>query len=109
MAHSLRAEVVNEVTRNSQFNGRVDTVTGFGTRNMICMPVLGGDMKLLGVIQVQNRKGADFSTCDESILSALAVQVGLTLESGRFFCSVRPSGERACVGQSSQGEGKERL
>ncbi|MFH1122793.1 MAG: protein kinase [Pseudomonadota bacterium] len=102
-AYNLRAEVVNDVTKDPRFNNRVDAVTGFKTRSMICMPILGSGMELLGVIQVLNKKGGNFNSYDESVLSALAVQVGLALERGKYFCSLRPTCAKACNGESSGG------
>jgi GAF domain-containing protein len=54
------------------------------------MPIFGGELDLLGVIQVLNKKKGDFSHRDESLLSALASNVGLTLENSRYFCIHRP-------------------
>lgn len=95
VASDLRTEVINEPYGDPRFNREVDAKTGFRTRNMICMPILGSNVELLGVIQVLNKKTGDFNYYDESILSALAVHVGLTLERNRYFCPLRPTCEKA--------------
>ena len=95
VAQELRTEVINDPYRDPRFNKEVDKKSGFSTRNMICMPVLGSDVELLGVIQVLNKRTGDFDNYDESMLSALAVHVGLTLEKSRYFCALRPKCKKA--------------
>ena len=90
VAQELRTEVINNIYLDPRFNKDVDASTGFRTRNMICMPVLGSTLDLLGVIQVLNKKSGNFDSYDESILSQLAVHVGLALERSRYFCRLRP-------------------
>jgi GAF domain-containing protein len=92
----MRTEAINDPYRDPRFNREVDVASGFKTRNMICMPVLGSDMELLGVIQVLNKKRGDFDYYDESVLSSLAVHVGLTLERNRYYCPLRPTCNKVC-------------
>jgi len=98
VALNLRTEVINDAYQDSRFNKEVDSRTGFRTRNMICMPILGSEVELLGVIQVLNKKGGNFNFQDESILSALAVHIGIALEKSRYFCPERPTCKEACKG-----------
>jgi len=93
VAQELRTELINDIYQDPRFNKEVDAKTGFRTRNMICMPVLGSNLGLLGVIQVLNKKSGNFDNYDESILSQLAVHVGLALERNRYFCPLRPKCE----------------
>jgi len=96
VARDLRTEVINDPYNDPRFNKEVDRKTGFRTRNMICMPILGSQVELLGVIQILNKKTGDFNYYDESILSSLAVHIGLTLEKNRYFCPLRPTCQEAC-------------
>jgi serine/threonine protein kinase len=94
VAQSLKTEVINDnVYDDPRFNREVDGWSGFRTRNMICMPILGSQLELLGVIQILNKKNGPFSHADESLLSALASSVGLALENSRYFCFKRPECE----------------
>lgn len=93
VAQSLKTEVINDVYGDPRFNREVDGWSGFRTRNMICMPILGTQLELLGVIQVLNKENGPFSHRDESLLSALAANVGLALENSRYFCVRRPECE----------------
>jgi len=94
VAQSLKTEVINDdVYADPRFHREVDKWSGFRSRNMICMPILGTQLELLGVIQVLNKESGQFSHRDESLLSALAANVGLALENSRYFCGRRPECE----------------
>jgi serine/threonine protein kinase/putative methionine-R-sulfoxide reductase with GAF domain len=94
VAQSLKTEVINDdVYGDPRFNREVDAWSGFRTRNMIAMPILGSQLELLGVIQVLNKENGPFSHADESLLSALAANVGLALENSRYFCFMKPECE----------------
>ena len=90
VARDLRTELINDTYTDIRFNREMDARTGFKTRNMICMPILGSNVELLGVIQVLNKKTGSFDRYDESMLSQLAVHVGLALERSKYFCARRP-------------------
>jgi serine/threonine protein kinase len=94
VAQSLKTELINDdVYGDPRFNREVDEWSGFRTRNMICMPILGSQLELLGVIQVLNKENGQFTRRDESLLSALAANVGLALENSRYFCVRKPECE----------------
>jgi serine/threonine protein kinase len=95
VAQSLKTEVINDAYSDPRFNREMDAQSGFTTVNMICMPIFGSQLELLGVIQVLNKKRGDFTHRDESLLSALAANVGLTLENSRYFCIHRPECKEA--------------
>ncbi|MBN1103879.1 MAG: protein kinase [Deltaproteobacteria bacterium] len=90
VAENLRTEIINDLYEDPRFNKEVDASTGFRTRNMICMPVLGSNVELLGVLQVLNKKTGDFDLYDQSLLSQLAIHVGLALERSSYYCALRP-------------------
>ena len=96
VARDLRTEVINDPYNDPRFNREVDAKSGFKTHNMLCMPILGREVDLLGVIQVLNKKTGDFDYYDESILSAMAVHVGLTLENSMYFCPLKPGCKETC-------------
>lgn len=95
VAQKIRTEIVNDPYSHPNFVKSVDAMTGFQTRNMICMPVLGTKVELLGVIQLLNKKTGDFTMADASLVSALSVNIGLTLEACMYYCSLRPTCDMA--------------
>src|SRR5687768_16882578 len=59
---------------DARFNREVDRRTGFVTRNLLTTPLRDIDGKPLGVIQVVNRVGGDFSSAEETLVELLADQ-----------------------------------
>ena len=56
---SKKGEIIHDVYSDSRFNKEVDQETGYKTKNMICSPVKTVDGKIIGVIQVLNKKKED--------------------------------------------------
>ena len=54
-----KGEIIHNVYEDSRFNKEVDQETGYRTKNMICSPVKTVDGKIIGVIQVLNKKKED--------------------------------------------------
>jgi len=68
-----------------RFNPDYDKQTGYRTSSILCLPLLGIDGKLVGVIQVLNKKGGGvFGQRDESLLEALGSHAAVALERARL-------------------------
>jgi HD-GYP domain-containing protein (c-di-GMP phosphodiesterase class II) len=77
--------IVNDVQRDPRFFRQVDRVSGFMTRNMVCVPVTAHG-RLLGVLQAINRKdGALFDKDDLDNFVALGHQVGIAIENANLY------------------------
>ena len=64
--------IVNGTDSESRFYSGLDDMTGFRTRNMICMPIIDDSGKCLGTIQSLNKKSGDFTTDDLELLDVTA-------------------------------------
>jgi serine phosphatase RsbU (regulator of sigma subunit) len=74
-----------DVYDDPRFNPAVDQRTGYRTRSMICVPVMGRSGDLLGVIQSVNKTtAARFDERDESLMRAIASHVGVAFERARL-------------------------
>lgn len=68
---------IHNVYEDHRFNRNMDTMTGFKTRNVLCMPIRAnrGGGRIIGVVQMANKIGDDpenlpnFDDNDEQILS----------------------------------------
>ncbi len=71
--------VVNiaDVSRDASFDATVDEKLGGGARNLLAVPVFNADNKIIGVIQAVNRRFRSFDDDDETLLVAIAAQVGV--------------------------------
>ena len=110
---------IPDAYEDPRFNSDIDRITGFTTRNILCVPVLDHDKNCVGVIQALNkltpaepatrtmpRDGADaagaaptprharFSTEDETLLGAMAWLAGTQLRTLRLLESAL-AGKRA--------------
>lgn len=72
--------IVNDVSKDDRFHGEIRS-DGFTTRNLICVPMVNDQGKLMGVIQAVNKKdGKDFLEEEIPLLMALANQAAICFE-----------------------------
>jgi adenylate cyclase len=72
-----------------RFNREVDHMTGFHTRNLLCVPVVNKQGKTIGVTQVLNKIGGPFTDDDETRLRAFTSQMAVALENATLFNDVQ--------------------
>jgi len=64
-----------------RFNPGFDRLTGYRTRSILSMPLIGGRDELVGVIQVLNKRSqAAFDPEDESLLRGLTAHISVAIE-----------------------------
>ncbi|MDY7109960.1 MAG: GAF domain-containing SpoIIE family protein phosphatase [Planctomycetota bacterium] len=76
---------VPDAHADARFNPEIDRQTGFRTRSLLTIPLLGHDGELVGMAQVLNRRGGPFDENDEEIAAALAAQAAVALKRGRLI------------------------
>ncbi|MGD1936699.1 MAG: GAF domain-containing protein [Cyanophyceae cyanobacterium] len=76
---------VSNVAQDDRFDPDTDRSPTGPTRNVLCMPVLNPEGKLIGVSQLINRKQGSFSASDEAFLKAFNTQAAIALENARLF------------------------
>ena len=65
--------LVPDVRQDNRFNKKIDLVTGFTTRSILCVPVFS-QKKSYGVLEVLNRKDGQFSPQDQEFMTLLGRQ-----------------------------------
>ncbi len=68
-----------------RFNRKVDIQTGYRTRNLLAIPLIGHDQTLVGVMQVLNKELGPFNGTDEQIATILAAQCAVALQRARLI------------------------
>ena len=63
-----------------RFNSSVDKGTGFKTRSLLSVPLVGVDEAQIGVLQLLNKRGGPFDEADERIAVTLAAQSAVALQ-----------------------------
>ncbi len=66
---------------------RYDEASGFRTRSILCVP-LRTRQRIVGVVQVLNRRGGPFTEVDQRLLEALAGMGGVAVENARLYESL---------------------
>ncbi len=84
---ALRREVINvsDCYSDPRFDPTFDRQTGFRTRCLLAVPLIGHDSSLVGVMQVLNKRGRSFSAGDERVATALAAQCAVALQRQRLL------------------------
>ena len=71
---------------DARFYPKFDKETGYRTRCILCMPLIGNENRLIGVIQVLNKKDQEvFNESDESLLGGLSAHITVALERARLI------------------------
>lgn len=64
---------------DDRFNHAVDKQTGYRTRCMLTLPLIGYEDSLIGVLQILNKNEGTFDEQDEYVATALAAQAAVVL------------------------------
>jgi adenylate cyclase len=75
-------ETVNiaDAYQDPRFNVDVDHKTGYHTRTILCMPMKNQEGKILGVLQVLNRREGVFTRAEEEVLEAFAAAAAIAVQ-----------------------------
>lgn len=72
--------IVPDAYADERFNPEIDKKTGFRTRNMITIPMLGIDGDVVGVLQLLNKTNGEFDDWDHELARTFGAQVGVALQ-----------------------------
>src|SRR5690242_1640555 len=83
-------EIVNipDAYADQRFQPSVDLKSGYRTRSVLSVPMLGAMGGLVGVLQVLNKADGPFTTADEELMTALASQAAIAIENARLYHSL---------------------
>jgi class 3 adenylate cyclase/GAF domain-containing protein len=84
VAASGESIIVNDTKESPHFFPGVDKLTGYKTKTVLCVPMISQG-KVLGVIQVLNKKKGGFSLSDEDLLQSIAASVSIAIENARLY------------------------
>ncbi len=72
--------IVPDAYADARFNPEIDKKTGYRTRNMITIPMLGIDGEVVGVLQMLNKFDGEFDDWDKELARTFGAQVGVALQ-----------------------------
>src|SRR5688572_19624376 len=73
---------------DKRFQPAVDLRSGYRTRSILCVPMRDSQGRIIGVLQVLNKRGGPFQTEDEELLVALGSQAAVSVENSKLYHSV---------------------
>ena len=80
---------IPDVYADARFDAATDRQTGYRTRNMLCMPVMSGNDRVVAVAQLLNKLGSNRLSHslaeDEARFAEFAPSIGILLESCQSF------------------------
>jgi serine phosphatase RsbU (regulator of sigma subunit)/anti-sigma regulatory factor (Ser/Thr protein kinase) len=81
------AEILNieDAYSDPRFNQSFDQVTGFTTRSILTAPMFNPQQRVIGVVQLLNKKGGPFTGRDERLLAAMSSQAAISIENARLY------------------------
>ncbi len=83
-------EIVNipDAYADQRFQPAVDLKSGYRTRSILSVPMLGALGGLVGVLQSINKADGPFTLADDELMSALASQAAIAIENARLYHSL---------------------
>lgn len=75
---------IGNAHKDSRFYPKVEQVTRFKTDSLLGVPLIHKE-KVIGVLEVINKRGADFTASDEDLLLVLGAQAAVAIENTRLF------------------------
>ncbi len=76
--------IENDAYTNPLFNATIDMQSGYRTRQLLAVPIIGKFDNLLGVLQVLNKKEGDYSENDADLLVIVAELAASVIEDHRI-------------------------
>lgn len=80
VAQNNEYQIIDNPYAHPKFNQKVDRITGYRTRNILCVPMANINGEVIGVFQILNKKDGSFTADDAQFLSAMAVSTGIAIE-----------------------------
>jgi signal transduction histidine kinase/putative methionine-R-sulfoxide reductase with GAF domain/ActR/RegA family two-component response regulator len=87
---------VADTRADKRWYSGVDKQSGFSTRNLMCAPMTL-DERIVGVMEVINRRADTFDENDLRLLEAVSAQVGAALKNARLFRQTRRRAEELSI------------
>ena len=83
VVHSGEPQQVDDVRVEPDWHAKIDSKSGFQTRNLLCVPLMDGASQCLGAFEVMNRADGAFTPADVETLQALGRQTVSALQNVR--------------------------
>ena len=77
--------VIQDVRNDKRFSDKIDRLTGFKTRSIICVPLILRD-RPVGALQVMNKRNSEpFRQADLELLNSMAQLIAVAMENAKLY------------------------
>ncbi|MBA4311384.1 MAG: hypothetical protein C0417_02025 [Chlorobiaceae bacterium] len=76
---------IEEAYTDPRFNPAIDKKSGYRTKSILCMPLKNKEKKIVGVLQLLNKRKGIFTQDDEHFLRALSIHAAIAIENARLY------------------------
>ncbi|XP_067624742.1 dual 3',5'-cyclic-AMP and -GMP phosphodiesterase 11 isoform X2 [Eurosta solidaginis] len=77
---------IPDAYQDERFNGEIDSITGYRTKALLCMPIKDSSGDVIGVAQVINKlNGECFTEADEKVFAAYLQFCGIGLRNAQLY------------------------
>ena len=80
--------IVENAYEDRRFYKKVDDMTGFHTRNMMCTPLIDSEDNCMGTLQSLNKKSGDFTDDDLDLLKLAAGMVADAIKNSKKYTEI---------------------
>jgi len=88
VAQTKETSNIPDAYADQRFQPAFDLKTGYRTRSILTVPMVGALGGLVGVLQLINKLGGPFERGDEELAAALASQAAIAIENARLYQSL---------------------
>lgn len=81
--------VVNDPYADERFNPEWDMLSGYRTRSILAVPMKNHVGRIIGVVQVLNKRTGAFVDADAVVLTAITTQAAIAIENSRLVGSIQ--------------------
>ena len=80
--------ILHDAWSDPRFDSSIDMRTGFRTRSILCAPIRNRSKRIVGVLQLLNKKAGDFGESDLEFLELVSEHVAIGMENATLHLSL---------------------
>ena len=81
--------LINDAYSDPRFSDELDRRSGFRTRNLLSIPLVNLQNRIIGVFQTLNKKEGGFKEEDITLLTSLSIYVAIALENSKLYEEIK--------------------
>ena len=81
--------IINDAYNDPRFYSEVDKLSGFQTKNIICIPLINRKGDSIGSLQALNKNSGDFTDKDIELIESISYYVAIALENSKLYEDVK--------------------